>query len=132
MSPDRDASGYPAHGTNACASGSIKQRPRFAPALIPPINTSIPPMQTREIKITNHLGLHARAAAKIVRLAGRFHCRVWVIFEGRRANARSMLAVMMLAATMGSTIRLETSGPDEAVAMNAMFRLISDRFGEPG
>jgi phosphocarrier protein HPr len=89
-------------------------------------------MQTREVRITNRLGLHARAAAKIVKLAARFHCRVWVVFEGRRANARSMLAVMMLAASMGSTIRLETSGPDEALAMTAMFRLISDRFGETG
>jgi phosphocarrier protein HPr len=98
-----------------------------------PSTKAVPPiMQTREIKITNRLGLHARAAAKIVKLAARFHCRVWVVFDGRRANARSMLAVMMLAATMGSTIRLETSGPDEALAMTAMCRLIGERFGEPG
>jgi phosphocarrier protein len=87
-------------------------------------------MQTREIKIRNRLGLHARAAAKIVRLASRFRCRVWLLFDGRRANCRSMLAVMMLAASMGSVVRVETSGPDESAAMVAMVQLISDRFGE--
>jgi phosphocarrier protein HPr len=87
-------------------------------------------MQTREIKIRNRLGLHARAAAKVVRLASRFSCRVWLLFDGRRANCRSMLAVMMLAASMGSVIRVETSGPDESAAMVAMVQLISDRFGE--
>ena len=109
----------------------MRRRLRFPRAPTPSIKAVIPTMQTREIKIMNRLGLHARAAAKIVRLAGRFHCRVWVVFEGRRANARSMLAVMMLAASMGSVIRLETSGSDEVVAMTAMSRLIRDGFGEP-
>ena len=89
-------------------------------------------MQIREIRIRNRLGLHARAAVKIVKLASRFPCRVSLVFEGRSANARNILAVMMLAASMGSTIRLETAGPDEASAMTAMVQLISDRFGESG
>jgi phosphocarrier protein HPr len=89
-------------------------------------------MQTREIRIRNRLGLHARASVKIVKLASRFRCRVSLVFDGRRANARNILAVMMLAASMGSTIRLETAGPDEAAAMTAMAQLISDRFGESG
>jgi len=87
-------------------------------------------MQTREIKITNRLGLHARASAQIVRLASQFRCNVSLVCKGQRASARSMLAVMMLAATMGSTIRLETNGPDESAAMSAMVQLIVDRFGE--
>jgi phosphocarrier protein len=87
-------------------------------------------MQTLSIGITNRLGLHARAAAQIVRLASQFSCSVWLIVNGRRASARSMVAVMMLAASVGSTITLETSGPDEAAAMVAMVQLIGDGFGE--
>ncbi|HEX2390296.1 MAG TPA: HPr family phosphocarrier protein [Casimicrobiaceae bacterium] len=87
-------------------------------------------MQTLDIGITNRLGLHARAAAQIVRLASQFRCSVWLIVNGRRASARSMVAVMMLAASMGSTITLETSGPDEGAAMVAMVQLIGDGFGE--
>jgi len=87
-------------------------------------------MQTREIRIRNRLGLHARAAAKIARLASRFRSRVWLLFDGRRAKCRSLLAVMVLAATIGSGVRVETSGPDESAAMTAMVQLISDRFGE--
>src|SRR5664279_3084974 len=89
-----------------------------------------PTMQTRDIGITNRLGLHARAAAQIVRLALQFRCTVLLVVNGRRASARSMLAVMMLAASVGSTVRLETSGPDEAAAMTAMVRLIGEGFGE--
>ena len=89
-----------------------------------------PTMQTRDIGITNRLGLHARAAAQIVRLALQFRCTVSLVVNGRRASARSMLAVMMLAASVGSTVRLETSGPDEAAAMTAMVRLIGEGFGE--
>jgi phosphocarrier protein len=87
-------------------------------------------MQIREIRIRNKLGLHARAAAKIVRLASKFRCRVWLMFDGKRANCRNILAVMMLAATMGSVVRVETNGPDELAAITAMVQLISERFGE--
>lgn len=92
--------------------------------------TGVSNMQTLDIGITNRLGLHARAAAQIVRLASQFRCSVWLIVNGRRASARSMVAVMMLAASVGSTVTLETSGPDEAAAMVAMVQLIGDGFGE--
>jgi phosphocarrier protein len=89
-------------------------------------------MQTRLIEVTNRLGLHARACAKIVQAASKFRCNVSLVWNGRRASARSMVAVMLLAAGVGATIRLETSGPDEAEAMTAMVQLIADRFGEQG
>ena len=87
-------------------------------------------MQTRHVKIINRLGLHARAAAKIVKVASRFRSKVSLVVGDRRASARSILAVMMLAASMGSVIRLEARGPDEAAAMTAMAKLIDDGFGE--
>jgi phosphocarrier protein HPr len=87
-------------------------------------------MQTRQVKIINRLGVHARAAAKIVKVASRFRSSVSLVVEDRRASARSILAVMMLAASMGSVVRLETRGPDEAAAMTAMVKLIDDGFGE--
>ena len=87
-------------------------------------------MQTTDVGITNRLGLHARAAAKIVRLASQFRCSVCLIVDGRRASARSMVAVMMLAASVGTTVTLETSGPDEAAAMAAMVQLFDNGFGE--
>lgn len=88
-------------------------------------------MQIRQVKLTNRLGLHARACAKVVRVASQFRCNVSLIWNGKRASARSVLAVMLLAAGFGATIQLEAQGPDEAEAMTAMVQLISDRFGEP-
>jgi phosphocarrier protein HPr len=87
-------------------------------------------MQIRQVELTNCLGLHARACARVVQVASQFRCNVCLIWNGKRASARSMLAVMLLAAGFGATIRLETHGPDEAEAMTAMVQLISDRFGE--
>jgi len=87
-------------------------------------------MQQREIEITNKLGLHARAAAKLTQLAGKFTADVWVAREGRRVNAKSIMGVMMLAAAKGATVVVETNGPDEGEAMAALVGLISDRFGE--
>jgi phosphocarrier protein HPr len=87
-------------------------------------------MQTRLIKLTNRFGLHARACAKVVQVASQFRCSVSLIWNGRRASARSMLAVMLLAAGVGATIRVETSGPDETEAMTAMVQLIAGQFGE--
>jgi len=87
-------------------------------------------MQTRLVELTNVLGLHARAGAQIVRVASQFRCHVALEWNGRRASARSMLAVMLLAAGMGATIRVETSGPDETEAMTAMVQLIAGQFGE--
>ena len=87
-------------------------------------------MLKREIKIVNRLGLHARASAKIVQLASRFSSSVALVFNGRRANARSIIAVMLLAASMNSTIYVEANGPDEADAVSAIAELINGRFGE--
>lgn len=80
--------------------------------------------------INNKLGLHARASAKITKLAGSFSCEVWLSKSERRVNAKSIMGVMMLAAGIGSTIEVETSGVDEQAAMAAMLALIADRFGE--
>lgn len=87
-------------------------------------------MLIRKIKIINQLGLHAHASAKVVQLATRFSSNVALVFNGRRANARSIIAVMLLAASMGATIYVEASGPDEADAASAIAELINDRFGE--
>lgn len=87
-------------------------------------------MQTREIEIVNKLGLHARASAKLTQLAGKFQCEVWMSKGSRRINAKSIMGVMMLAAGKGTTVNIETNGPDEAEAMTALLALIADYFGE--
>jgi phosphocarrier protein len=87
-------------------------------------------MQQREIEITNKLGLHARASAKLTQLAGTFTAEVWVSREGRRVNAKSIMGVMMLAAAKGAVVVIETSGTDEEAAMVALAQLIGDKFGE--
>ncbi|MFN5348391.1 MAG: HPr family phosphocarrier protein [Polaromonas sp.] len=80
--------------------------------------------------ISNKLGLHARASAKLTKLAGSFACEVWMSKGERRVNAKSIMGVMMLAAGMGSTVVVETNGADEQVAMDALLALINDKFGE--
>ena len=80
--------------------------------------------------ISNKLGLHARASAKLTKLAGSFSCEVWMSRGERRVNAKSIMGVMMLAAGIGSTVEIETNGPDEQVAMTALLALINDKFGE--
>ena len=87
-------------------------------------------MQKQEIIIRNRLGLHARAAARITILAQKFTSTVILVANGKRANARSLVAVMILAAGMGTRVYIETSGPDEVEAMTAVTRLIDGRFGE--
>jgi phosphocarrier protein len=87
-------------------------------------------MQAREVTITNRKGLHARAAAKLVTLASKYASSVMLVANGRRANARQFIAVLMLAAAMGSPVSIEVTGPDEAEAMRAVARLISNGFGE--
>ena len=82
------------------------------------------------ITISNKLGLHARASAKLTKLAGSFPCEVWMSRGERRVNAKSIMGVMMLAAGIGSTVEIETSGADEQAAMDALLALISDKFGE--
>ena len=87
-------------------------------------------MQVRELPIINRLGLHARACARIVHIASRFHCKVSLVAKGRRASARNIIAVMLLTASVGTTVRLETDGPDEVAAMREIAQLFHDGFGE--
>jgi phosphocarrier protein len=82
------------------------------------------------VKINNKLGLHARASAKLSKLAGSFGCEIFLSRNGRRVNAKSIMGVMMLAAGIGSEIEIETDGADEAAAMAALQELIADKFGE--
>lgn len=80
--------------------------------------------------ISNKLGLHARASAKLTKLAGSFPCEVWLAKDGRRVNAKSIMGVMMLAAGIGSVIEVEASGEREQEAHDALLALITDKFGE--
>jgi phosphocarrier protein HPr len=80
--------------------------------------------------IINKLGLHARASAKLTKLAGSFPCEVWISKGDRRVNAKSIMGVMMLAAGIGSDVTLETEGDQEQQAMDALLALITDKFGE--
>ena len=80
--------------------------------------------------VINKLGLHARASAKLTKLAGSFPCEVWLSKGERRVNAKSIMGVMMLAAGLGSTVELETDGQREQEAMDALVALIHDKFGE--
>ncbi len=87
-------------------------------------------MMRTTITISNKLGLHARASAKLTKLAGSYPCDVALVRNGRRVNAKSIMGVMMLAAGMGSETEIETSGEQEAAAMTAIRALIEDKFGE--
>jgi phosphocarrier protein len=87
-------------------------------------------MQRREVEIVNRLGLHARASAKLTQVASKFDCEVALSRNNRKVNAKSIMGVMMLAAGKGSTILLETDGPQEVEAMEAVVALINDYFGE--
>jgi phosphocarrier protein len=87
-------------------------------------------MQQRDVEIVNKLGLHARASAKLTQVAGQFRSEVWLTRNGRRVNGKSIMGVMMLAANKGSTLSIETTGPDEDAAIDALTQLIHDKFGE--
>ena len=87
-------------------------------------------MQKTNVKISNKLGLHARASAKLTKLASGFTCEVHMSRNGRRINAKSIMGVMMLAAGPGSEVAIETDGEDEAQALAAIVALVDDRFGE--
>jgi phosphocarrier protein len=82
------------------------------------------------VRISNKLGLHARASAKLSKLAGSFRCDIFMSRNGRRVNAKSIMGVMMLAAGIGAEVELETDGEDETAAMAALTALIADKFGE--
>jgi phosphocarrier protein HPr len=80
--------------------------------------------------ISNKLGLHARASAKLTKLAGSFPCEVWMAKGERRVNAKSIMGVMMLAAGIGTLVEIETNGEREQEAMDALLALVADKFGE--
>ncbi len=87
-------------------------------------------MIKQSITISNKLGLHARASAKLTKLAGSFQSDVFMMRNDRRVNAKSIMGVMMLAAGVGCVVELEVAGADEHAAMTALIALISDKFGE--
>ena len=87
-------------------------------------------MIRKTVKISNKLGLHARASAKLTKLAGSFRCEVFLSRNDRRVNAKSIMGVMMLAAGLGAEVEVETEGEDEAQAMTQLLALIDDKFGE--
>jgi phosphocarrier protein len=82
------------------------------------------------ITISNKLGLHARASAKLTKLAGSYPCEVFMSRNGRRVNAKSIMGVMMLAAGIGTDVEIETDGEREQECMDALRALIDDKFGE--
>ena len=87
-------------------------------------------MAQAEVEIINKLGLHARASAKLTKLAGSYPCNVFMTRGERRVNAKSIMGVMMLAAGLGSEVQVETDGEQEQEAMDALLALINDKFGE--
>ncbi len=87
-------------------------------------------MARADIEIPNKLGLHARASAKLTQLASSYESEVWMEKGPRRINAKSIMGVMMLAAGKGSTVVVETTGSDEQEALEALLKLINDKFGE--
>ena len=87
-------------------------------------------MITKNITISNKLGLHARASAKLTKTAGGFPCNVWISKGDRRVNAKSIMGVMMLAAGIGSEVVIDTDGEQAQEALDAMLALIADKFGE--
>ncbi|NLA88664.1 MAG: HPr family phosphocarrier protein [Alcaligenaceae bacterium] len=87
-------------------------------------------MQTTDIVISNKLGLHARAAAKLTQLAGKFQSEVFISRDGQRVNAKSIMGVMMLAAGKGVTVTIDAEGADAQAALEAIKDLFDDKFGE--
>ena len=87
-------------------------------------------MIKKNTTISNKLGLHARASAKLTKLAGSYPCEVWMSRGERRVNAKSIMGVMMLAAGLGTDVTVETNGEREQEAMDALLALINDKFGE--
>lgn len=87
-------------------------------------------MQRQTVKIINALGLHARAAAKLVGVAGHYCCHIELVKDEKHVNAKSIMSVMMLAATQGTELEIITDGEDEEKAMQELVALIENRFGE--
>jgi phosphocarrier protein HPr len=89
-------------------------------------------MLEQDVVISNRLGLHARASAKLVQLVQRFKSTVWLVSKGREVNAQSIMGVMMLAAGLGATLTLRADGPDEQAALAAVVELFERKFDEGG
>ena len=89
-------------------------------------------MLEKDIVISNRLGLHARASAKLVQLVNGFKSSVMLIGNGREVNAKSIMGVMMLAAGLGSTVTVRADGPDEQNALDAVVDLFDRKFDEGG
>ena len=87
-------------------------------------------MQERKLTVVNRLGIHARAAAKLVTLSSKYASSIALVVNGRRANARHLIALILLSAAMGAQVSVEVNGPDEVEAVTAVTRLISTGFGE--
>jgi phosphocarrier protein len=87
-------------------------------------------MASAEVQITNKLGLHARASAKLTQVASAYKCEVWLTRNGRKVNAKSIMGVMMLAAGKGATITVDADGEDADAALAAVLKLIADKFDE--
>ncbi|MET4570745.1 HPr family phosphocarrier protein [Rhodanobacter soli] len=87
-------------------------------------------MREQDIVITNKLGLHARASAKLVQLVQGFKSTVWLVSKGREVNAQSIMGVMMLAAGLGSPLTVRVDGPDEESALAAVVQLFERKFDE--
>ena len=87
-------------------------------------------MPIATVTISNKLGLHARASAKLTQLASRYACEVQMERNGRRVNAKSIMGVMMLAAGLGTEVSIETTGDDAQDALDALIALVNDKFGE--
>ncbi len=83
-----------------------------------------------ELEVSNKLGLHARAAAKLTKLAGQFSSDVYIAKDARRVNAKSIMGVMMLAAGKGTIVEIEAQGADAEQALEAIKELFDDKFGE--
>jgi len=87
-------------------------------------------MTRQEVEIINKLGLHARASTKLTQVASQFNSQIWIERGTRRVNEKSIMGVMMLAASKGSKVTLEATGEDETAAIGALVELIGNRFGE--
>lgn len=87
-------------------------------------------MLEKEITISNRLGLHARASAKLVQALHEFQAATTIAYRGKEVNAKSIMGVMMLAAGLGATIRVRADGPDEEAAMATMVELFERKFDE--
>jgi phosphocarrier protein len=87
-------------------------------------------MHSRDVHITNALGLHAKASAAFVRLANKFRASITVEVNGKRANGKSIMGLLMLAASRGTRIRIGAQGEDAPEALDSLSRLVVDKFGE--